>query len=201
VMLVGFDFDNTLISYDRLFHKVALDNQLIPETIPPEKNAVRDYLRLQGKEDDWTRLQGEVYGGRILEAEPYPSMHATLGQVARRHIQMRIVSHKTRNPYLGQPWDLHAAASSWLSLQGFHSAEGLDWRKDQIFFELTKENKISRIVELGCTHFVDDLPEILDMLPDNIHKILFAPNGTQQSRPCWQIMTSWQELPRILGLL
>lgn len=199
-MHVGFDFDNTLICYDRLFRKVALDNALIPEAIPSEKNAVRDYLRLQGKENDWTRLQGEVYGGRILEAEAYPGVYATIEKIARSNIPMCIVSHKTRTPYLGEPWDLHAAARSWLTLQGFHRAEGLGWREDQVFFELTKEEKAARIVALGCTHYVDDLPEILEMLPDSIHKILFAPSEVVPRNPAWQLMTTWQNLPRILGL-
>jgi hypothetical protein len=199
-MHVGFDFDNTLICYDRLFRQVALDSALIPEAIPSEKNAVRDYLRRQGKENDWTRLQGEVYGCRILEAEAYPGVYAIIGKIARSNIPMCIVSHKTRTPYLGEPWDLHAAARSWLTLQGFHRSEGLGWREDQVFFELTKEEKAARIVALGCTHFVDDLPEILDMLPDSIHKILFAPSEVVRRNPAWQLMTTWQDLPRILGL-
>ena len=199
-MHIGFDFDNTLISYDRLFRKVALENALIPEDIPSKKNAVRDYLRLQGKENDWTRLQGEVYGGRILEAEAYPEMYATIEKIARSNIPMCIVSHKTRTPYLGEPWDLHAAARSWLTLKGFHRTEGLGWRKEQVFFELTKEEKAARIVALGCTHYVDDLPEILDMLPDSIHKILFAPNEVVLRNPAWQLMTTWQDLPCILGM-
>ena len=197
-MHVGFDFDNTLISYDRLFREIALDNALIPEAIPPQKNAVRDYLRLQGKEEDWTCLQGKVYGGRILEAEPYPGMRTTLGELAQRSIPMCIVSHKTRTPYVGEPWDLHAAARNWLKLQGFHSEEGLGWSEDQVFFELTKEEKVARIVALGCTHFVDDLPEILSMLPDFIEKILFVPNAVVHRHPSWQLMTTWQDLPHIL---
>ena len=199
-MHIGFDFDNTLISYDRLFRQVALDNALIPKAISPQKNAVRDYLRLQGKEDDWTRLQGEVYGGRILEAEPYPGMRTTLGELAQRSIPMSIVSHKTRTPYLGEPWDLHAAARNWLTLQGFHSTDGLAWREDQVFFELTKEEKVARIVAVGCTHYVDDLPEILAMLPDSIQKILFSPSEVVQRHPAWQLMTTWQNLPHILRL-
>ena len=199
-MHIGFDFDNTLISYDRLFRQVALDNALIPEAIPPQKNAVRDYLRLQGKEDDWTRLQGEVYGNRILEAEPYPGMRTTLGELAQRSIPMCIVSHKTRTPYLGEPWDLHAAARNWLTLQGFHSTDGLAWREDQVFFELTKEEKAARIVALGCTHYVDDLPEILAMLPDSIQKILFSPSEVVQKHPAWHLITTWQHLLHILRL-
>lgn len=199
-MRLGLDFDNTLISYDQLFHRVALDKGFIPAAVPKQKNAVRDFMREQGIEEEWTRLQGDVYGNRILEAEPYPEMLAMLKQLSGRHIPMNIVSHKTRTPYLGEPWDLHAAAKGWLQKQGFLDARGLDWSEDQIFFELTKQEKIARIIALGCTHYVDDLPEILAMLPESVEKILFAPSHDVQGQPHWKRMSSWRELPSILGL-
>ena len=198
---LGLDFDNTLISYDQLFRKVALDLALVPDHTPPQKNAVRDYLRQQGREDAWTRMQGEVYGGRILEAEPYPGMQAALRLVASKDIPMYIVSHKTRTPYLGKAWDLHAAARSWLAQQGFHAADGLGWSEDQVFFELTKEAKVARILSLGCTHYVDDLPEILAMLPDSVEKILFSPGGHAQEVPAvWKRMSAWHEFPALLDV-
>jgi hypothetical protein len=199
-MRLGLDFDNTLISYDQLFQSVALEKALIPETTPPQKNAVRDYLRQQGIEDEWTRLQGEVYGNRILEAEPYPGMQAALKGLSYLQIPMCIVSHKTRAPFLGEPWDLHAAARSWLKQQGFHDANRMGWSEDQVFFELTKEAKVARIVALGCSHYVDDLPEILAMLPDSVEKILFAPGEVVGKDPDWKLMRSWQELSALLNL-
>jgi len=198
-MLVGFDFDNTLISYDRLFHSVALGKGMIPEEVTPLKNAVRDYLRKQGREEDWTRLQGEVYGSRILEAEAFPGVKAALRWLAGKELPMCIVSHKTRTPYLGEPWDLHAAARGWLERQGLYGSSDSGLPENQVFFELTKVAKVERICALGCTHYVDDLPEILAMLPSNIEKILFAPND-DSGDDGWQLMRSWQELPTILKL-
>jgi hypothetical protein len=197
-MLLGLDFDNTLISYDRLFRQVALEKGWIPASTAAHKNAVRDHLRTAGREDDWTLLQGHVYGSRILEAEPYDGMLAALKQLAGSDVPMRIVSHKTRTPYLGEPVDLHAAARSWLARQGFHDSPGLGWTHDQVFFELTKQAKAERILALGCTHYVDDLPEILDMLPDTVEKIYFAPNDASAARPEWLVMRSWHELPGLL---
>ena len=197
---LGLDFDNTLISYDRLFRQVALEKGLIPEETPPQKNAVRDYLRKQAREDEWTSLQGEVYGGRILEAEPYPGMRAALDALSARRVPMCIVSHKTKTPYRGEPCDLHAAARSWLAQQGFHDASGLSWSQDQVHFEPTKEAKVARILALGCTHYVDDLPEILAMLPEGVEKILFSANGEVPSTANWKRMSSWTELPALLGL-
>lgn len=199
-MRLGIDFDNTLISYDQLFHRVALEKGLISADIPKQKNAVRDSMRERGIEDEWTRLQGEVYGSRILEAKPYPGLLSSLKQLTVKHIPICIVSHKTRIPYLGEPLDLHAAARGWLKKQGILDAKGLALSEDQIFFELTKQEKIARIISLGCTHYVDDLPEILAMLPAHVERILFTPSQDVQCQPDWQRISSWQELPSILGL-
>ena len=113
-MIVGIDFDNTLISYDTVFHRVAVERGLIPATIPPTKTAVRDWLRAVGQEPAWTQLQGSVYGQAIVMAEPFPGVHSFLDTCRRLGITIRIISHKTRLPFVGPPLDLHAAARDWL---------------------------------------------------------------------------------------
>jgi hypothetical protein len=199
-MRLGLDFDNTLVNYDRLFRSVALGKQWIPASVAAHKNAVRDHLRAAGKEEIWTRLQGEVYGAHILEAEPCEGMLAALKWLSQREVAMCIVSHKTRTPYLGAARDLHAAARSWLEHQGFHDAAALGWPHEQVFFELSKEAKVDRILSQHCTHYVDDLPEILDLLPDHVEKIYFAPNDATDARTGWRVMHTWRELPALLGL-
>jgi len=199
-MRLALDFDNTLISYDQLFLTVALRKGLVPADLAPTKNAVRDYLRREGKEEQWTCLQGEVYGAHILDAMPYPGMLQTLKSLSDKRVPMFIVSHKTRTPFLGHPWDLHQAAKDWLELQGFYAANGLGWSTEQVYFELTKEAKVERMLALRCTHCVDDLPEILDMLPDSIEKILFAPGASSHRHSGWKQMSAWDQLPTLLGL-
>ena len=44
-MIVGIDFDNTIVCYDSLFYNIALEKGLIPSNISKSKNSVRDYLR------------------------------------------------------------------------------------------------------------------------------------------------------------
>ena len=68
--ILGLDFDNTIVTYDKVFHKIALKKLLIEKTIPEDKIAIRNFLRESGREDEFTTLQGEVYGKYILEAEP-----------------------------------------------------------------------------------------------------------------------------------
>ena len=53
-MNVGIDFDNTIVSYDKVFYAVALEQSLIPQEIKESKMAVRDYLRSIDENDIWT---------------------------------------------------------------------------------------------------------------------------------------------------
>jgi hypothetical protein len=197
-MILGLDFDNTLICYDELFYQVALDKDLIPSDLSKTKNTVRDYLRQVGKEEDWILLQGEVYGGRILEASAFEGMREALKKIATRSEMMFLISHKTRTPYMGQQYDLHQAARGWLDGNAFFDEEGLGWQENQVFFELTKEEKVQRIVQLGCTHYIDDLPEILEMLPDTVQKILFAPHKKGLIPKEWERLDEWSLLPELL---
>ena len=175
--LLGLDFDNTLVRYDNLFHQLALEKCLITDSVPADKTAIRDYLRNQGQDEQFTLLQGEVYGLRILEAEPADGMLETLRNLDKRNIKMVLVSHKTRTPYKGPAYDLHQAAWQWLDKYGFFAPDGLGWSRSQVFFEESKEDKVARIENHGCTHYVDDLPEILDMLPEGITPILYDPKN------------------------
>jgi len=73
-MLIGIDFDNTIVCYDALFHRVCRERGLIPAEVPINKTDVRNYLRQAGREDAWTEMQGYVYGARMSEAAPYPGV-------------------------------------------------------------------------------------------------------------------------------
>ena len=68
-MRIGIDFDNTIVCYDEIFHRLAVERGLIGPDAPRGKSMVRDALRRSGREAEWTRLQGEAYGPRIGEAE------------------------------------------------------------------------------------------------------------------------------------
>lgn len=180
--ILGLDFDNTLVRYDKLFHKLALEKNLIEESCPANKTSIREILRNQGKKEQFTLLQGEIYGTRILEAKPAKGMLNAISKLCQRNVPMVLVSHKTRVPYKGPKYDLHQAAWSWLENYGFFDQEGLGWCRDQVFFEETKEAKIARIKALKCTHYVDDLPEILKLLPEDIQGILYAPKRNLKKR-------------------
>jgi hypothetical protein len=195
-LLIGIDFDNTIICYDRVFHKIALESGLIPPDLPAGKNLIRDHLKREGKEELWTEMQGLVYGDKIIEAESYPGIDVFLGYCKLKNISTCIVSHKTKHPYRGPKYDLHDAGHKWLQSKGFLDEERFGISSRQVYFELTKGEKIQRIASLQCTHFIDDLPEILlaDGIPGNITKILFDPPGNFQGIRDVAHKRSWIEI-------
>lgn len=177
-MHIGLDFDNTIVSYDGLFHKVAMEGGWITEEIPVSKVSVRDHLRLIGKEPVWTEMQGYVYGGRMDEAQAYPGVIDCLKWARVNGISMSIVSHKTKYPILGKQYDLHEAARHWISLY-LNDADGPLIPPDRVYLEPTKEAKCKCITDTCCTVYVDDLPEILlaQGFPASADKVLFDPDG------------------------
>lgn len=193
-MILGVDFDNTIASYDRVFYDCALNLGLIPPMKNPSKTDVRNQLRWIGKEDEWIKLQGFVYGKCMQDVVPYPGS-VTFFQYCHTHgIPVFIVSHKTRYPYCGECYDLHASATEWIMNQGI--LRNPDTISEGVFFELTKENKIERIRKLGCTHFIDDLPEFLSEpeFPSEVCRILFDPHDLYTDTGTDFRMQSWSEL-------
>jgi len=194
------DLDNTIICYDELFHRVASEQGLIPPHLPPYKDAVRDYLRETGKEDLWTEMQGYVYGERIREASPFPGVMDFFETCASHGIDVRIISHKTRHPYSGPRLDLHWACLNWLGHYGFFEDVFSALEEDKIFLEPTKDGKLARIGDIGCTHFIDDLPEFLlmDSFPKGVVRMLFDRNNLHSPVAGIARYTSWYEIQAAL---
>ena len=197
---VGLDFDNTLIDYDELFYSIALEKGLIPVQIDKTKIAVRKYLKDNGKENIFTLLQGEVYGLHIKRASQSYGMMQSLKILKENSIEFIIISHKTLHPYSGPKYDLHKAAMSWLEKNEFFDQNGLNFRKENVFFEITIENKIKRIDDSGLTYYIDDLTKILKMINSSINRIHFNPNSEDQRIEGIINMKDWEDLPEILDI-
>ncbi len=197
---IGIDFDNTLVSYDRAFHTVAVQEGLIPASIAVDKLAVRNFLRDAGKEADWTALQGLVYGNNMHLAELYDGVADVLNALkAAPQCQLFIVSHKTRFPYAGTRYDLHNSARNWIDSVFVTHTQAI--AHEHIFFEETKNAKVKRIAEIACDVFIDDLPEIL-MHPDfpaETKKILFDPlNNYLSNQDFSHRVSHWKEILQIV---
>ena len=118
--------------------------------------------------------------------------------VQSRH-ELRIISHKTRHPYLGPKHDLHAAARGFLERLGlFGSGIGLD--SSAVLFNLTKEEKLESISAERCDVFLDDLPEFLaeERFPATTNRWLFDPHGNHAGETRFARFTSWARISEAL---
>jgi hypothetical protein len=194
-MRIGIDFDNTIVCYDQVFHAVALEAGSVPAGLPVNKLAVRDHLRGIDREDDWTEMQGVVYTTRILDADPFPGVTEFLRRAKAAGVETAIVSQKTVYPFRGDKNNLHDAARTWIAAKLQEGRESLV-PAECVFFELTKQAKLARIESLKCTHFIDDLPEILldPAFPTGVSPVLFDPAGALETTKPLLRMESWSQI-------
>jgi hypothetical protein len=185
---VGIDFDNTIVDYGALFLEAGSGAGFVPSAAGGEKNAVRDHVRKRRGEPAWQQLQAQIYGPSLQRAVPYVGFLEFLKRARKRSVAIYIVSHKSVYAAADPGGsNLHETARDWLKAQNI--------RVDGTYFELSRAEKLQRICDLRCTHFIDDLPEVLDdpMFPASVARILFAPAGVTGARP-YPVYSSWSEL-------
>jgi hypothetical protein len=205
-MRIGIDFDNTIACYDGVFHATALERGLIPPELGRDKNSVRGHLNGSGRNDDFTELQGYVYGARMDLVGLYPGFAEFVVAAHRIGHDLFIVSHRTTYPILGPRYDMHAAAREFLATRGLVGAAPAQIEPSRVFFELTGDAKVARAAALRCDMFVDDLPEILAMpgFPVAMRRILFDPGnrfaGAASDIGKVERRTSWPAIAAELNL-
>jgi len=183
---IGIDLDNTLADYSAPLSRLCAEHGIEPG--PNPKLALRGHLRAAGREDEWTRLQGELYGPLMREAQMFVGAREVIGAVRSRGLNITVVSHRTKHPIAGEKHDLHFHAQRWLEDNGVGSIE--------VFFEESKEAKIERIRQLRCGLFVDDLPEILTHpeFPAGTRRILFDPGRSHPAFSGLERAAAWSEI-------
>ncbi|MFV1966436.1 MAG: hypothetical protein ACC628_13515 [Pirellulaceae bacterium] len=199
-MLIGVDLDNTIVCYDTLFHRLAGERISLPPEIAVSKQAVRDYLRRQDQESLWTELQGVAYGARMNEATPFPGVLEFFARCRRQAVDVCVISHRTRLPFLGEAVSLHDAARHWLRQHEISAAADGDREPNPVFLETTREEKMRRIGQAGCDRFIDDLPELLRdaEFPPRVQRILFDPGRQNANDAHYHRAESWNEIAELL---
>jgi hypothetical protein len=197
-MRLGIDLDNTIVNYDALFARLAEEHGLLPPHVAASKQAIRDSLRMQGREDRWTELQGIAYGSRMEEAVPFDGVDEFLRRCTKANIEWWIISHRTLQPYLGAPVDLHAAARQWLLRRGILAEKQLD----RVKLAVSRQLKLDCIANTECSIFIDDLPELLldDQFPRGVRRVLFDPFDQNPDRAEYERAKHWLEIASLLGV-
>ncbi len=176
--VIGVDFDNTLVSYDRLIHQVAMERGLIDPQVSGSKKQVRDSIRnLPGGEIEWQKVQALVYGPRMHEAVPAEGAVDFLRACARRGFPVHVVSHKTEYAnFDDSATNLRSAALTWIQQHHLFDDKDFGLSRCNVHFESSRSEKLERIRNLGCTYFIDDLEETFleDSFPSNVEKILYT---------------------------
>ena len=95
-MRIGIDFDNTIVEYGDIFMKQACRLGWIKGGEKRTKQHVRDLIRkLPDGEMKWKKLQGLVYGKRIIDANPFEGVMKFVHRCRSEHVDVFIISHKT----------------------------------------------------------------------------------------------------------
>jgi hypothetical protein len=194
---IGVDFDNTIISYDDVFSAMAKRWGLIDPAFAGRKQAVRDAIRLlPDGELAWQRLQGQVYGKGIASARMVAGVDEFLRRCRAEGCAVMIISHKTEYGHCDPDRvNLRQAARNWIAAKGLVDGEyGIP--ATNVFFESTRAEKLARIEALSCTHFVDDLEEVLSdpAFPAQVSRILFADVIQRPTNTPYAICASWREI-------
>jgi len=195
---IGIDFDNTIASYDALFIAALAELNWHDRAALYSKKEIRDQLRLtENGETKWQELQALVYGPRMNEAHVFPGLDIFLSKGRVLAADIFIVSHKTQ--YAARDVgriDLRQASLKWLKDKGLLGVGAGTFKRDEIFFEATRDEKIDRIINLECTHFIDDLVEVFEhpKFPPNVEKILFDPYKSSLDIEDVTNLSSWADI-------
>ncbi len=181
-MKIGFDLDNTIAIYEKVFSELGKKLSNVPAEYTENKTKLADYLRNNGREAEWTKLQGEAYGPHMKHAIVAPYFKETLQKLLEQGKACYVVSHRTKHPDSGAQYNLHATAKKWL-LKYFRNSF------TDIYFEETIEKKIERIHMLELEVFVDDLEKVLKRI--NLPKRNLFQYGPKNEHSEWMHLKDW----------
>jgi hypothetical protein len=194
---IGIDFDNTIVTYDEVFCAMAKRSGLIDPAFVGTKQKIRDAIRLlPDGELAWQRLQGQVYSKGIADAKMIDGFEAFLGRCRAEGCTTMIVSHKTEyGHYDPDRVNLRDVARDWMAARHLLDGEcGL--RVENVFFEGTRSEKLARIADLSCTHFIDDLEEVLTdpHFPPGVQRILLSDGRPPCGAKPYVVCENWRAI-------
>ena len=183
-LMIGIDFDNTIVSYDTLASQIVVEWGLFDPGMVMNVKQIRTRLRaMVGGEERWQDLQAAMYGHRIGEAVATNGLTAFLRKCAEKNARLAIVSHKTLHAARdASRVNLQSSALNWLKDKGLLDPGRYGLQESAVHFEPTPASKARRVAEIGCTHFIDDNPLVFmeSDFPETAEKILFSPGGEEE---------------------
>ncbi len=193
--VIGIDFDNTIISYDEIMHKFAVQWDFIEADSAKSKKEIRDKIRLlPDGEMKWQKLQAVVYGTEIEQASLTDGVLLFFKECKKNEIPLYVISHKTEFASFDKTVNLRESALNWIQQNRFFDSHILS--RENVYFQSTRRGKIERVKYLKCTHFIDDLEETFlePSFPAGVKKILYVPHTKHSFLPHVKVVSSWTEI-------
>jgi len=201
-MRVGIDIDNTIICYDKAFASLAKKTGFdVPYSA--SKQEVKAWFHERGMLDEFTILQGQIYGKFIFMAHIFEGVLSFIAEANQQNHKLFLISHKTKYPIKGDKVDLHKAAIIFLSQQnivGDQKPNAIPF--DHVYFEQTLESKVQKIVDLNLDFFIDDLLVVLthEKFPETSRPIWFSSEKANNKKLQIQHHKGWASIRKhILG--
>ena len=195
-MKIGIDFDNTIVKYDEIFVKAAKEKNFVSSTWLGNKETLKQ--KLNGKKNQWEKIQGIVYGPSMRNAICFPGLKKFLIKTNFSGHQVFIISHKTIYGHFDKTKTrLRDQALLWLEQEDFFNSEFISLKKENIFFCDDRERKIKKINELNLDFMIDDLDEIFEnnALPKT-KNILFSATATITNAS--YICKNWDQISSLI---
>ena len=198
--MIGLDLDNTIACYDTVFQELAVETGVVQGTWSGSRGALRRTIRETRGDATWAMLQARVYGSEFRRVAPFPGALDCVRALQQRGLPVAIVSHKTRVAAADTSCDLHVQAWQWLGACGLLREPPNGVPRERVFFEETRDQKVARIGELRCSHFVDDLPEVFDHagFPSTTVRVLFDPARECAGRGNAVVFHDWRGIQEYL---
>ena len=180
---IAFDLDNTILDYGTSLHQLKLDRAELSKISAYTKADFKLGVIAEFGEDYWTELQGFLYTEYVVYSRIDPEFVELLSYLKANQWQTSIISHKTEFPYMGPELNMRDCALKRLEVAGIEKL-----LTDGIHFFGTKKEKINHINLVKPNIYIDDLEEILDLLSDEIRRLLFSsanPESTSKYDPVY----------------
>ena len=199
---IGVDFDNTIADYDLVFEEVAVDMGFLAGRKFLSKADVKNAIISQKDGDiSWQRLQGQIYGKYMHKAKVFPGFIEFLLLAKIKGFTISVVSHKSEFGHFDDnKISLRSEALKWIIHNKLIETDLYKLQEKDIYFEATREEKIQRIITLGCKFFVDDLEEVFNEknFPVEINKFLFDPLNKKINSKNFVTINSWRSLTKLI---
>jgi hypothetical protein len=197
---IGLDFDNTLIDYSNVFSSAAREKGWVDGASYTKKEIREETRKLPNGDHKWQVLQSLVYGSFIHQARIMEGAKDFLIFCKQHNIKVSIISHKTKYADLDHTKNLRKAALFWLEKNDFFNPVKISILQKNVFFHSTREGKIKQIAAIGCTHFVDDLEEVLTDpgFPKSVQRLLFTQGKLAPIHFPYHSCLNWAEIQNVI---